>query len=148
MPRDIEFASEARINESIKILLEQKIPYKTFPIKPISLTQETFHQRIPNITKQTSQYIFFRFQQNQWLNEEHQFQYNPRRVDTWKTFLFTPNSNKPDMLKITKNLQENEKIIPEFLNTIYGEHEISFQRSYEALKWHLCIYNNKTNCIL
>jgi hypothetical protein len=33
------------------------------------------------------------------------------------------------------NLNKNKNTISEFLNTIYGEHAISYERSSEALKW-------------
>ncbi len=145
MSRDIEFASEDRINASIKIFIREKIPHISFEIQPISLTSTTFHERIPTITVDTSQYIFYRFQQNQWLDGENCLTYNPRRDDQWQTFLFTPVNKTLKTENITKNLQNHEKTISEFLNTIYGEHEISFERSFEALTWLQNVYNNETS---
>jgi hypothetical protein len=145
MLRDIEFASEDRINTSMQIFIREKIPYIGFDIEPISLTSTTFHDRIPTITYDTSHYIFYRLQQNQWLDEENYLLYNPRQKDGWETFLFTQKNNQTK--KILKNLLKHKKIISEFFNTIYAEHEISFERSFEALKWHQRIYNSQIDSI-
>jgi hypothetical protein len=134
MLRDIEFATEERINMSQKIFIEQKIPYKSFPVEPIPLTHATFHHRIPSISIETSRYIFYRLQQNHWLNSHSYLIYNPRRKLSWQAFIFaSPSDNKTE--DMFKNLIKNKNIIFEFINTIYGEHEISFERSFEALKW-------------
>lgn len=143
MPRDEEFASEARIKASIKVFIDRNIPYRTYEVGPIKLTPLTFHQRIPTITRETSQYIFFRLEQNKWLDSENLLQYNPRRKDTWRTFLFSSTINITDGEKLSQNLKEHETIIPDFFNTIYGEHEISYEHSYEALKWLLDIYRQR-----
>jgi len=145
MLRDIEFASEERINASMNIFAQQKIPYIGFDIEPISLTSKTFHDRIPTIKEVTSNYIFYRLQQNKWLDQENYLIHNPRRDMAWQTFLFTPINKTSETEIILKDLKQHEKIISEFLNTIYGEHEISFERSFEALKWHKDIYNNNNN---
>jgi hypothetical protein len=145
MLRDIEFASEERINVSMNIFAQQKIPYIGFDIEPISLTSKTFHDRIPTIKKETSNYIFYRLQQNKWLDQENYLIHNPRRDMAWQTFLFTPTNKTSETEMILKDLKKHEKIISEFLNTIYGEHEISFERSFEALQWHKDIYNKNNN---
>src|SRR5690349_17527457 len=104
MPRDIEFASEFRINASMKIFAQEKIPHITFDIKPISLTPKTFHERIPTINNDTSIYIFYRLKQNQWLDDQNYLIYNPRRDDQWQTFLFTPSNKTSETENILKNL--------------------------------------------
>jgi hypothetical protein len=43
---------------------------------------------------------------------------------------------------ILENLDKHKNVFPDFLNTIYGEHEISFERSFEALKWLQKFVNN------
>jgi phosphorylcholine metabolism protein LicD len=144
MPRDTEFASEERINASIEKLRANNIPYKTYTIEPITLTPKTFHERIPTITKEASSYVFYRLQQNKWLDSQNELIYNPRRRDTWKTFLFTSSNKTQNIQSILNNLEENKNIIPDFLNTIYGEHEISFERSFEALQWLQELYLEKT----
>jgi hypothetical protein len=145
MLRDIEFASEDRINASMQIFAREKIPYIGFDIEPISLTSTTFHKRIPTITEEASHYIFYRLQQNQWLDNRNYLIRNPRREYAWKTFIFEQILDSNCNEKIHKNILEHKNIIPDFLNTIYGEHEISFERSFEALTWHQLIYNNRTN---
>jgi hypothetical protein len=142
MSRDIEFASEDRINASMKVFAAQRIPHQSFVIKPISVTSTTFHERIPTITPETSFYVFYRLQQNLWLDGDNYLTNNPRRDDDWQTFLLTPLNRTADTENILKNLQEHEKILPDFLNTIYGEHEISFERSFEALTWLKHVYEN------
>ena len=147
MLRDVEFASESRINVSKKVFLEQQIPFKSFPIEPITLTHSIFHDRIPSLTPETSRFLLYQLQLNRWVNTFSYLMYNPRRKLTWQSFLFpsTPLSNR-DVLY--KNLNENRWIISQFLNTIYGEHEISYERSFEALKWLRGIYltsRNKTD---
>jgi hypothetical protein len=141
MLRDIEFASEDRINVSMQIFIKEKIPYIGFDIEPIRLTHKTFHDRIPTITDDASHYIYYRLLQNKWLDKQNYLIYNPRREDAWKTFLFTSKNNQTE--EIQKNLEKHQKILPDFFNTIYGEHEISFERSYEALKWHQRVYNSR-----
>ena len=86
MSRDTEFASEARINESMKIFAQKNVPHISFDIKPISLKSTTFHDRIPTITKDTSQHIFYCLQRNNWLDSENYLKYNPRRKNTWEAF--------------------------------------------------------------
>ncbi|CAF0796656.1 unnamed protein product [Rotaria sp. Silwood1] len=135
MLRDIEFASEQRINNSIKIFIEQKIPYNTLAIEPIRLTRNTFRERIPSINAKTSQYLFKRLQQNHWLNSYDILMYNPRRKFIWKTFLLPATINDVGNEDIFKNINQNKNQISEFLNTLYGEHEISYERSFEALNW-------------
>lgn len=142
MPRDKEFASEARINAAVKVFINQNIPYETFQIGSIPLTPTTFHERIPTITRDVSQYIFYRFQQNKWLDDEHILKYNPRRTTSWKSILFSIDMNKTLSILLSKNLQQHETIISDFLNTLYGEHEISYEHSYEALQWLLNTYQN------
>ena len=137
MLRDMEFASEDRINMSTRIFAEQSIPYRMCPIEPISLTPNLFHERIPTVTWETSQYLFYRLQQNQWLNMHNYLIYNPRRKRAWQEFLFKAD-NKPSRGAPTlTNLNEHQSAIFDFLNTIYGEHEISYERSFEAFKWLL-----------
>ncbi|CAF2470902.1 unnamed protein product [Rotaria sp. Silwood2] len=143
MLRDIEFASEDRINASMRIFAREKIPHASFDIEPIALTRTTFHEHIPTIEKDTARYIFYRFQQNGWLGTYNYLRYNPRRKTTWQEFLFTPNNSTMETKQILQNIQENKQYFPDVLNTIYGEHEISHERAYEALRWHKMIYQNK-----
>ena len=141
----MEFASEDRINMSVQILAEQNIPHKTSPIEPISLTPSIFHDRIPSIALETSHYLFFRLQLNQWLNAHNYLMYNPRRKQVWKDFLF-PNANDQSRREgIQHNLNRHQREICDFLNTIYGEHEISYERSFESFKWLLELYHLPTN---
>jgi hypothetical protein len=145
MLRDTEFASEERIFKSKEIFNEHKIPHITFAIFPISLTRTTFHDRIPKIRIETSRYIFYRLQQNQWLDSLNYLVHNPRRDDTWKTFLFTAKKETYETKRILANINEHKHFFDEFFNTLYGQHEISFENSYEALKWHKDTYNIQTN---
>jgi hypothetical protein len=145
MLRDIEFASEERINISKQIFREHQIPHNAFPVEPVQLMHSTFHGRIPSVSIETSRFILYRLQQNQWINNYNFLLYNPRRKLAWNEFLFPstpPSPNSEDMLK---NLNENRLIISEFLNTVYGEHEISYERSFEALKWLKRTYLTSTN---
>lgn len=135
MTRDTEFASEQHINESMKVFAREKIPHKSFDIEPICLTTSTFHDRIPTINKDTSEFIFKCFRDNNWLDAYGYFIHNPRRKNTWQEILFPSTKNRTNNAQIVKNLYDHVKVIPDFLNTIYGEHEISFERSYEALTW-------------
>ena len=135
MLRDVEFASESRINVSMQIFTEQNIPHKDFSIEPISLTPTTFHERIPSITEETSRYLFYRLLQNRWLNFHNYLLHNPRRKLTWRNFLLLPENDQMKDEGISVNLKEHHRMITEFLNVIYGEHEISHERSFEALKW-------------
>ena len=45
-----------------------------------------------------------------------------------------------DATLMMKTLKKHESIMPDFLNTLYGEHEISYEHSYEALQWLLDTY--------
>ncbi|CAF0941586.1 unnamed protein product [Rotaria sp. Silwood1] len=143
MLRDVEFASEERINASMRIFAREKIPHASFDIEPIALTRTIFHERIRTIKKETARYIFYRFEQNGWLGTYNYLRYNPRRKTTWQEFLFTPNNSSMETKEILQNIQENKHYFPDFLNTVYGEHEISYERSYEALKWHKKIYHTR-----
>jgi hypothetical protein len=145
MSRDTEFASESRINQSMKIFAKKKIPHISFVIEPISLTPTTFHDRIPTITKDTSEYIFYCLQKNAWLDSENNLKHNPRRKNTWQTLSSIVFNKTMTSTSILENLDKHKNVFPDFLNTIYGEHEISFERSFEALQWHKQIYNNKIN---
>ncbi|CAF2372594.1 unnamed protein product [Rotaria sp. Silwood2] len=144
MLRDIEFASQDRINNSIKTFIEQKIPYTTLAIEPIRITRTIFRDRIPSITIKTSQYLFTRLQQNRWLNSYSILMYNPRRKFSWKKFLFPESINDARDEATFKNIDQNKNQISEFLNTLYGEHEISYERSFEALKWLKEVYHSST----
>jgi hypothetical protein len=144
MTRDTEFASEARINESIKVFAKQNIPYISYAIRPISVTFTTFHDRIPTITKETSQYIFHHLQRHQWLDSQNYLKYNPRRRNTWPDFLLLAANKSTTSTSVLNNLEQHRNVLPDFLNTLYGEHEISFERSFEALQWYQRI-SNKDN---
>jgi hypothetical protein len=135
MLRDIEFASEDRINISQQIFNEYKIPQRNFPIEPVAIIHSTFHDRIPSVTTETSSYIVYRLQQNRWLNSHNFLMYNPRRKLAWQTFLFPSSISEGGTKEVLDNLNKNKEIISEFLNTVYGEHEISYERSSEALDW-------------
>lgn len=135
MLRDIEFASEERINVSKQIFRENQILHHAFPIEPVLMQHSTFNERIPSVLLETSNFLFYRLQQNRWINLYNYLTYNPRRKLTWKTFLFPSTNPYTNSDKIWINLNQNQNIIADLLNTIYGEHEISFERSYEALKW-------------
>jgi hypothetical protein len=148
MSRDTEFASEERINASIRVFDRENIPYKSFSIEPIILTSTTCHERIPTITKDASSYIFYRLQQNRWLDSQNNLIYNPRRKDEWGTFLFIPINKTHETINILDNLNKNKHLLPDFFNTIYGEHEISFERSFEALLWHKQLYFNRSQTIV
>ena len=139
MPRDIEFASEERINKSVVIFQEETIPYAMFDIQPISLSSSTFHERIPTISLATSHYLHFRFQMSKWLDNNNRFIYNPRRRDPFIEIFNELSSNMTITTTISKEIKQHEPILIDFFNTIYAEHEISFERSYEAFKWHLRI---------
>ncbi|CAF1061890.1 unnamed protein product [Rotaria sordida] len=145
MLRDLEFASEDRINASMRMFAREKIHHKSFIIEPIGLSRTTFYERIPTIRKETARYIYYRLEQNGWLGPYNHLRYNPRRRTVWQEFLFTPNNSTMETKEVLQNLNENKQYIPDFLNTVYGEHEISFERSYEALKWHRKIYHNRGN---
>lgn len=147
MLRDLEFASEDRINFSKNCFVEHQIPHKSLPIEPVVVIHSTFHERIPTVTLETSRYLLFQLQRNRWLNAFNYLVYNPRRKLTWQTFLF-PSSPPKKSETLFDNLQSNREIISQLLNTLYGEHAISFERSYEALKWLKRTYltsKNKTD---
>lgn len=146
MLRDVEFASESRINISRKVFADQQIPSNSLPIEPITLTHTVFHERIPSITPETSRFLLYQFQVQQWINAFGYLMYNPRRKLTWQSFLFSTSQSPTD--KLSQNVHDNREIISQFLNTIYGEHEISYERSFEAFKWLKSVYlisRNKTD---
>jgi hypothetical protein len=145
MLRDIEFASESRINISRQIFTEQNIPFNSFPIEPISMTYKTFSDRIPSISQIASNYIYDRLRKYRWLNPYSFLKYNPRRKLTWQSFLLPFSNNDVKDEQIFNDLNRNKQIIIKFLNTIYGEHEISYERSYEALKWLKELYLSSHN---
>jgi len=147
MLRDVEFASEERINSSMKVFSHQKIPFTDFAIEPICLNSLTFHQRIPSITDETSRYLFYRLVQNHWLNIHNYLVFNPRRKLNWKNFLFPQENDRRDENDIIQNIQAHRDVITEFLNVIYGEHAISYERSFEALKWLQDLNNNQSQDI-
>jgi site-specific DNA-cytosine methylase len=136
MLRDAEFATEDRIKISLRIFSEHDIPTKTFPIEPVSVTAETFHRRLPTISTDTSRYIAYRLQQSQWLNSYNYLLHNPRRNLAWQGFLGRfDNNNNAKNKEILANMNQHKGVIVELMNTIYGEHEISYERSFEALRW-------------
>ena len=145
MLRDIEFASEERISIFKQIFNENKIPCQNFPIEPVALTHSTFHDRIPSVSNEASRFILYRLQQNRWVNYFNFLTYNPRRKLDWQFFLFpsTPPYTKGEQL--VGNLNQNQKSISEFLYTVYGEHSISYERSFEALKWLKNVARVSTN---
>ena len=145
MPRDVEFASGRRINMSMRTFAREGIPHIAYEIHPISLKASSFHDRIPTITPETSSYLFYRLEQNHWLDTENYLIHNPRREDDWGHFIFAKMDNQSVLTStIEENLKQNQGILSDFMNTIYGEHEISFERSFEALKWHQDLLNNQT----
>jgi hypothetical protein len=135
MLRDIEFASEERINISKQIFYENKIRSRNFPIEPVVLSHSTFLERIPSVTSEASNFLLYRLQQNQWINYYKLLKYNPRRKLAWQSFLFPSTPPFADGEKLVANLNQNQKSISELLYTVYGEHSISYERSFEALKW-------------
>ena len=142
MSRDTDFASKYRINESMQVFSRKNIPCISFEITPIKLTSTTFRDRIPTIEANTSHYIYQLLKQNNWLDSNNYLTYNPRRIDTWKLFVFAEtNSTQVEMKEIFRNIITHQNVIAEFLNTIYGEHEISFEHSAEALQWHKNLYD-------
>jgi hypothetical protein len=141
MLRDIEFASEDRINISMQVFAEHKIPHKTFPIEPVCLSARTFNDRIPAITRETSNYLFYRLQQNHWLNYHNYLLYNPRRRHTWQTFLFPSTNDALKNEKTFNNINKYKHLIPDLLSTMYGEHAVSYERSHQALKWLFTSHN-------
>ena len=145
MFRDIEFASEDRINISKQIFDEQKIPYNAFPIEPIRLTYKTFSERVPSINHLTSTYIYDRLRKNRWLNFYNFLKYNPRRKLSWQSFLLPSSLDDIKDQNIFSDLKNNQKIITQFLDTVYGEHAISYERSFEALKWLKQLYISSQN---
>jgi hypothetical protein len=145
MLRDIEFASEDRINISKQIFNEQKIPYNTFPVEPIRLTYKTFSDRIPSISQFTSNYIYDRLRKHRWLNMYYFLKHNPRRKLSWQSFLVPSSLDDVKDQQIFNDLKKNQNIITQFLNTVYGQHEISYERSFEALKWLKQLYISSQN---
>jgi hypothetical protein len=145
MPRDTEFASENRINMSVQVFAKEHIPHIVYDIQPISLIASSFHDRTPTITSETSSYLFYRLQQNNWLDGENYLIHNPRRDDDWQNFIFAKINNQSVLTPtIYDNLRKHQTILPDIMSTIYGEHEISFERSFEALKWLQDVLNNQT----
>ena len=135
MLRDSEFATEDRIKISLRIFSEQGIHAKTFPIEPVTVHPETFHRRVPTISSDTSRQIAYRLQQSQWLNRYNYLLHNPRRNLAWQGFLGRFDNNNPKNQEMLANMNKHKPIIIELMNTIYGEHEISYERSFEALQW-------------
>ena len=144
MSRDTEFASESRIHASMRIFARENISHIAFNIESIVLGSRTFRERIPTITPDTSNYIFYRLRQNHWLDSDNCLIYNPRRNQDWRTFLFETNEKAIGASAVLTNLRNHENVIAEFLNTVYGQHEISFERSFEALTW-LKRHSNTSN---
>ncbi|CAF0952533.1 unnamed protein product [Adineta ricciae] len=145
MARDMEFASEARINESMKIFAEHNIPHISFAITPIPITATIFHERIPTITKETSEHIAYLLRNNNWIDGDTYLRYNPRRRNTWRDFISLTSNKTITNAIILDNINTHQNILPDFFNTLYGEHEISFERSFEALQWHHRISKSKQN---
>jgi hypothetical protein len=147
MLRDIEFATEERISVSKQIFVEQKIPCATFPVEPVKLMPMTFHNRIPSISREASRYIFYQLQRHRWLNYHNYLMYNPRRKLAWQSFLFPSINGNIKVAELAKSLNDNKNKITDFLNTVYGEHEMSYERSFEALKWlkELSMSSKKSN---
>ena len=145
MLRDFEFATEKRINISAEVFQQHKIPHHTFPIEPVQLMYMSFRNRIPALTIEASRFLLFRLQQHNWLSGHNFLMYNPRRKFAWTDFLFptTPPDSKSEQM--LKNINENRALISQFMNTIYGEHEISYERSFEALRWLKETYHTSTN---
>ena len=144
MSKDTTFASKYRINASMQLFSQKNIPYIGFEITPIKLTGTTFRDRIPTINADTSHYIYDYLKENHWLDSNNYLIYDPRLKNTWKSFLFTETRNTLlKMRAILTNLNQHKNIIAEFLNTIYGEHEISFEHSAEALRWHKNLYGSQ-----
>lgn len=141
MPRDVDFASEERINKSLDIFIKYRVPHIVYDIQPISLSRTTIHERIPSVNELTSEYIFQAFEKKQWLDENKRLIHNPREFDDWKSVM-TPEVNSQNISnEIFQNLKENEIHLTEFIGTIYGEHAISFERSHEALAWLWSTYS-------
>jgi len=145
MLRDIEFASEERINISKQIFNENQILYNSFPIEPIAISRTTFNERIPSVLSETSHFLFYRLQQRNWMNFYDYLAFNPRRQLSWKTFLFPSTAPYSNGDKMLKNLNKNHDVICDLLNTIYGEHEISYERSFEVLMWLQNVYRSSLN---
>jgi hypothetical protein len=143
MLRDTSFASAHRINFSVQIFAKEHIPHIVYDIEPISLISSSFHDRIPTITNETSNYLFYCLQEHHWLDTENYLIHNPRREDSWQKFIFKTTNKNIVTPTIVENLRKHERILPDFFNTLYGEHEISFERSFEALKWLQNFLNNQ-----
>ncbi|CAF1570487.1 unnamed protein product [Adineta ricciae] len=137
MLRDIEFASAQRIDMSKEILRKQNISCTSFPIEPSQLTSTIFHDRQPVITHAASQFLYSQLRQYRWLNNYNYMLHNPRQKLTWQGFLFAMVINQTMSKEVFDNIHTHKPEIYELLNTFYGEHEISHERSYEALKWLL-----------
>lgn len=71
--------------------------------------------------------------------------YNPRRKRAWKEFLFPVNNDQMRHEETLQNLNKHQREIFDFLNTIYGEHEINYERSFESFKWLLELYHLPTH---
>ncbi|CAF1938246.1 unnamed protein product [Rotaria magnacalcarata] len=148
MLRDIEFASEDRINTTQQIFIEEKISVNTLIIEPVRMARTTFRERIPSLSASTSHYLFNRLRGNRWLNGRSYLMYNPRRRFEWQEFLFPPSIDDSTTEEIFNDLKKHKDQIIELLNTIYAEHEISYERSYEALKWLKDVYDqSKTRTV-
>ncbi|CAF4378468.1 unnamed protein product [Rotaria socialis] len=141
MLRDIEFASEDRINTTQQIFIEEKISVNTLGIEPVRITSATFRERIPSLNSSTSHYLFKRLHRNRWLNGRSYLMYNPRRRIEWQAFLFPSAIDDSTTEEIFNDLKKHKDQIIELLNTIYADHEISYERSYEALKWLKDVYD-------
>lgn len=135
MDRDREFASLSRIGASTQTFIREKIPFMMYDIQPIGLTPRTLHDRIPSLTLETSSYIVYRLRQNHLLDAHNYLIHNPRRNNLWQTTLYPTNTDSAIAPTIIENLKNHKNILPDFFNTIYGQHEISFERSFEALTW-------------
>ncbi|CAF1394192.1 unnamed protein product [Adineta steineri] len=135
MLRDVEFASEERIKASKQIFMEQNIPCNDFLIEPLQVKPTIFSERVPTINSETSYFIYYLLLRNQWLNTHTYLIYNPRRKLAWQDFLFPQIEQNHTRARIYKSINDHKNEISEFLNTIYGEHEISYERSSEALNW-------------
>lgn len=134
MLRDIEFASQARINSSQQIFIQENIPYNTLIIEPVRVLRTTFRDRIPTLSISASQLIFTKLARNHWINNRNYMGPNPRRRLDWKEFLF-PEAPDENTIEMIQDIKKHRNQVTETLNVIFSEHAVSHERSYEALKW-------------
>lgn len=139
MLRDFEFVTRKRLHKSIDLFKNHNIPAKLLSIKPVIFSARTCSQRIPSVTLKTSSFIYRALLKHHILSSHNYLKHNPRHYDQWDSIFF---NSSPDLNldeDVRRNFEENRIPLMKFFRVAYGEHETSYERSFEAFQWLLNI---------